>query len=1063
MQAKWLRQQLTHLSWLGVACLVLGWAEGAAAQDLALSVNPASVREDAASTNLEVTVEVTDDIAVSSDTYVLLSIAQNQQGLNSRFNIQLAVLRILAGTKKATGTITLIPINNSIVDDDLPIEISGNAGVMTVAPTTITLIDDDKPSTKISLAADITELNRFDDATEITVTATLDGRDLTQALSLALIIGDHPNLGATPNADTNGDGTIDNADATKDNREAQRDVDYTVTLATLTIPSDSVSGTATITITPRSQLPGTIRVEGIGGELPIDPVDIKIKKEGTARPSAIALSQNSIREDAGETAIELRVALTNALIRDETVRLVILPNGAVLPSGHTVAGTPIRDVHYRLSFGAPLTIPAGATEGTTTFTLTPTNDTAVATRDSIYIQVTVGSVEAVKAIAIVDDDASSKTISLTVNPTSISEKAGSTDIAVIGTLDGKVLDEDVVVLLTVDPVANEAVRDVDYTATLRPLIIAAGAVSGTTTITIRPVADNIEDDGEKIRLIVPYANRQIITASGTLTVGSVDITLKDTGVDSVPSFAGVSIAAQTYAAGAPIADWVLPTAVGGEAPLTYSVSALPAGLAFDAATRTLAGTPMQATDGAVAIIYTATDSNGDAATLTFLVAVDPAAEATELAFAPGASVAAQTYTLGVPIADLVLPEATAPDCHPAYSVSVLPAGLWFNSATRTLAGTPTQATDGVVAVEYTATDIETGASVSLVFAITVAPVGSIVATGLTAMPAEISEAAEETAIVLTVALAAASATAENVRFAIVELSDDALAVPAAMRDVDYRAELQAQIAIPAGATEATATLTLTPINDNTEEGREVVGVQATIASTGQTLTTAILIQDDDAPSTSIALSAAPSTLSEDASLTSIAVTATLDGKPLLEDAIVSLAIDDASTATRDLDYRALFTPRIEIPAGSTTGTRNIYVDPLIDNLAEGDEIIRLIGTVDGLEEGSVEIVLSDAGAAKGVVLAWPQAFALVDNYPNPFNPTTTIQYALPQAADVELVVYNMVGQVVRTLVAEHQSAGHYAVEWDATADSGRRLSSGLYFYRLQAGAFRETKRMLLLK
>ena len=94
----------------------------------------------------------------------------------------------------------------------------------------------------------------------------------------------------------------------------------------------------------------------------------------------------------------------------------------------------------------------------------------------------------------------------------------------------------------------------------------------------------------------------------------------------------------------------------------------------------------------------------------------------------------------------------------------------------------------------------------------------------------------------------------------------------------------------------------------------------------------------------------------------------------------------------------------------------------------------------------------------------PAAFALASNYPNPFNPATTIKYSLPQAADVKLMVYNVMGQVVRTLVAEHQSAGRYAVEWDATNNNGHSLSSGMYFYRLAAGGeFLETKKMLLLK
>jgi hypothetical protein len=93
----------------------------------------------------------------------------------------------------------------------------------------------------------------------------------------------------------------------------------------------------------------------------------------------------------------------------------------------------------------------------------------------------------------------------------------------------------------------------------------------------------------------------------------------------------------------------------------------------------------------------------------------------------------------------------------------------------------------------------------------------------------------------------------------------------------------------------------------------------------------------------------------------------------------------------------------------------------------------------------------------------PEVYGLNDNYPNPFNPETTIRYQLPDASDVRLEIYNVVGQVVRTLVAERQSAGRYVVQWDATNDSNQPLSSGIYFYRLQAGDFQKIKKMLLLK
>ena len=94
----------------------------------------------------------------------------------------------------------------------------------------------------------------------------------------------------------------------------------------------------------------------------------------------------------------------------------------------------------------------------------------------------------------------------------------------------------------------------------------------------------------------------------------------------------------------------------------------------------------------------------------------------------------------------------------------------------------------------------------------------------------------------------------------------------------------------------------------------------------------------------------------------------------------------------------------------------------------------------------------------------PEVYSLSDNYPNPFNPETTIKYQLPEAGDVNLEVYNMLGQVVRTLVSTNQNAGRYVLQWDATNDSGHPLSSGIYFYRIQAGGeFQSIKKMLLLK
>ncbi len=88
----------------------------------------------------------------------------------------------------------------------------------------------------------------------------------------------------------------------------------------------------------------------------------------------------------------------------------------------------------------------------------------------------------------------------------------------------------------------------------------------------------------------------------------------------------------------------------------------------------------------------------------------------------------------------------------------------------------------------------------------------------------------------------------------------------------------------------------------------------------------------------------------------------------------------------------------------------------------------------------------------------PKTFLLEQNYPNPFNPSTTIRYQLPAAGEVKLEVYDVLGKKVATLVNERQAAGVYQALWNASG-----LASGVYFYRLQAGNFVATKKMMLVK
>jgi hypothetical protein len=93
----------------------------------------------------------------------------------------------------------------------------------------------------------------------------------------------------------------------------------------------------------------------------------------------------------------------------------------------------------------------------------------------------------------------------------------------------------------------------------------------------------------------------------------------------------------------------------------------------------------------------------------------------------------------------------------------------------------------------------------------------------------------------------------------------------------------------------------------------------------------------------------------------------------------------------------------------------------------------------------------------------PQRFALEQNFPNPFNPITTLRYELPEDSFVDVTVYDMLGNVVSNLVNANQSSGYKSVQWNATNNQGQPVSAGVYLYKIQAGDFVDTKKMILLK
>ena len=96
-------------------------------------------------------------------------------------------------------------------------------------------------------------------------------------------------------------------------------------------------------------------------------------------------------------------------------------------------------------------------------------------------------------------------------------------------------------------------------------------------------------------------------------------------------------------------------------------------------------------------------------------------------------------------------------------------------------------------------------------------------------------------------------------------------------------------------------------------------------------------------------------------------------------------------------------------------------------------------------------------------ITMPDQFMIHNNYPNPFNPVTTLYYDLPENCLVNITIYDMLGRQVKTLIKQTQAVGYRSVIWDASNDYGEPVSAGIYLYQIQAGEYISTKKMVLLK
>lgn len=504
--------------------------------------------------------------------------------------------------------------------------------------------------------------------------------------------------------------------------------------------------------------------------------------------------------------------------------------------------------------------------------------------------------------------------------------------------------------------------------------------------------------------------------------------------------------------------WPLPLATGGDGPLRYSLSNLPDGLALGtqsgaAAVRGAA----TATDTTIAA-YTATDVDGDTATLTFAVTIIPDLKPTF----DDATIANLVVKVGQAIDPVDLPAATGGNGLLRYSLSNLPDGLVFHADTRQLRGAAT-ASDTTIAT-YTVTDVD-GDATTLTFAIAITDDPDLTPTFGDATIAPLTATACQA---IARSLPAATGGDDPLTYSVSNLPDGLV----------FRADTRQLQGIPTVLGDEGQTITYTGTYAVTDADGDAATLPFTI-----TVHTGL-----DAPD----WVRAENYLGADS-------TDTWGGSVLLTWALSSQhAFVEAYRIYREMwtthstnehgqlvaldEPRDEFVPwaRVDAVPGVSLGRAIVQTldyratrwavaaecgSQRTSLMIAGDQA-KVVPATDVLSQQdatpSAPVVQSAMTATEervgAIDASVPTAFALGPNYPNPFNPATTIQYSLPQAAEVRLTIHNAVGQVLHTLVSEYQPAGRYAVRYD-----GRALSAGIYFYRLQAGRVSQVGKMVLLK
>ena len=985
---------------------------------ITLSANPSSLGEDDAATSITVTATLNGDSTRTSPTVVTIGTLAGTATKDTDYTVtSLASITIPANSKTGTGTLTITPTDDSVVEGDETITIPGTTTTqvgLTVASASITLTDDNKTTTTPTDDKDSAELSISGPASNVS-----EGGNAVFTVTLSSAVAKEVQVGWSAPLGT----------------DAAEAADLGTTSGTVTFAANSAAGaTQSITIAATDDKLSetaegfTVTLGTITTTLPSS--QVSLKSGSSSATATIAESDPITINISGPTSVDEGDATGSYTVS-------LSPSGVTPTSDLTVSyatsnGTATAGTDYTAKSGT-LTFTRTAA-GSQTFTVQTTEDTideGTGETFTVTISSPSGGGGAAPSLAtsksvtttITDDDDAPTGITLSASPNSLGEDDSATLVTVTATLDGSKLPTDTVV--TIGTITGTATKGTDYTATtLGNITISANSSSGSQTFTVTPTDDAVVEGDETIT--IPGTT----TVSG-LSVSDAIVTLTDddkstTSDPNDKDSAELSISGPTSnvsEGGNAVFTVTLSQAVDAEVQVAWS-----APLAADAADATDLGT----TSGTVT--FSANSATGATQTITIAATDDALSETAEsftvtlgtitstlssqVSLKSGASSDTATIAASDPITiNISGPSAVDEgDATTAYTVSLSPSGVTptsnltvsyatsngtatagtdYTAKSGTLTFTQTAAGDQTFTVQTTEDDIDEGTGETFTVTISSPSGGGGAApslgtsksvtttitddddapTGITlsASPNTLGEDDAATSITVTATLNGDSTRTSATVVTIGTITGTAT------KGTDYTATTLGNITISANSSSGSQTFTVTPTDDAVVEGDETIIIPgSTSTEVGLTVSSATVTLTDDNKTTTT-----PTDDKDSAELSITGPTSNVDeGSDAVFTVTLSKAVAKAVTVAWSAPLAAdaaegadlsVTSGTVTFAANSAAGsTQSITITTTDDNLSETAEGFTVtLGTITSTLSSQVSLKSGASSAAATITASDP--------------------------------------------------------------------------------------------